>query len=207
MYIPNQNLIHNTHLQLYKIYITTSWTNGSGNRTLFRIVFVFVLYLFFQYCICVRLILNSNSWLRNVNCLPKSTVVNLERRAGVKEVSWRFDALKHNLIIDLNLWNNYTESYFHSIRNFDQQSFSFALADACRIYLAWHTTSPSDFTLYWGRILNCAFLALNSLSITLKKTYITLQTLRLITGELQKFSNLQQIILHRNCNKVLVHVY
>lgn len=129
----------------------------------------FVLYLFFQYCICVRLILNSNSWLRNVNCLPKSTVVNLERRAGVKEVSWRFDALKHNLIIDLNLWNNYTESYFRSIKNFDQQSFSFALADACRIYLAWHTTSPSDFTLYWGRILNCAFLALNSLSITLKK--------------------------------------
>lgn len=133
------------------------------------ICFFFVLYLFFQYCICVRLILNSNSWLRNVNCLPKSTVVNLERRAGVKEVSWRFDALKHNLIIDLNLWNNYTEPYFHSIRNFDQQSFSFALADACRIYLAWHTTSPSDFTLYCGRILNCAFLALNSLSITLKK--------------------------------------
>lgn len=173
----------------------------------------FVLYLFFQYCICVRLILNSNSWLRNVNCLPKSTVVNLERRAGVKEVSWRFDALKHNLIIDLNLWNNYTESYFRSIKNFDQQSFSFALADACRIYLAWHTTSPSDFTLYWGRILNCAFLALNSLSITLKKTpYITLQTLRLITGELQKFSNLsdnlitlQQIILHKNCNKVFVY--
>lgn len=189
MYIPNQNLIHNTHLQLYKIYISTSWTNGSGNRTLFRIVFVFffVLYLFFQYCICVRLILNSNSWLRNVNCLPKSTVVNLERRAGVKEVSWRFDALKHNLIIDLNLWNNYTKSYFRSIKNFDQQSFSFALADACRIYLAWHTTSPSDFTLYCGRILNCAFLALNSLSITLKKTYITLQTLRLITGELQIF--------------------
>lgn len=152
------------------------------------ICFFFVLYLFFQYCICVRLILNSNSWLRNVNCLPKSTVVNLERRAGVKEVSWRFDALKHNLIIDLNLWNNYTQSYFRSIKNFDQQSFSFALADACRIYLAWHTTSPSDFTLYCGRILNCAFLALNSLSITLKKTtYITLQTLRLITGELQKF--------------------
>lgn len=131
--------------------------------------FVFFLYLFFQNFICLRRILNRNSWLRNVNCLPKSTVVNLERRAGVKEVSWRFDALKHNLIIDLNLWNNYTESYFHRIRNFDQQSFSFALADACRIYLAWHTTSPSDFTLYWGRILNCAFLALNSLSITLKK--------------------------------------
>lgn len=179
----------------------------TGHCSELYLLFFFVLYLFFQYCICVRLILNSNSWLRNVNCLPKSTVVNLERRAGVKEVSWRFDALKHNLIIDLNLWNNYTESYFHSIRNFDQQSFSFALADACRIYLAWHTTSPSDFTLYWGRILNCAFLALNSLSITLKKTYITLQTIRLITGELQKFSNLQQIILHKNCNKVLVHVY
>lgn len=158
--------------------------------------FFFVLYLFFQYCICVRLILNSNSWLRNVNCLPKSTVVNLERRAGVKEVSWRFDALKHNLIIDLNLhvWNNYTKSYFRSIKNFDQQSFSFALADACRIYLAWHTTSPSDFTLYCGRILNCAFLALNSLSITLKKTpYITLQTLRLITGSCKNFQICQTI--------------